>query len=191
MHLSSSCLSVPTAGGAQHVHVSFPKSQPALWARTLDSACSSGQCACVWVLNVSCVQTKAQFGWEPGSAQDIWSLTKWAAEDGDHALTFSQHLPSPGCHGIDPAALVTEWKDPWEEGRFFHWVCDAKGAIQWLTAAEHLRNTKNTDHSLMAQLYRVYYVRFLVCSWNHLMWLQLLQTGDSEYRCIICYFFPH
>lgn len=168
----------------------------------------------LWI-NPQCVrvQTKAPLGWEPGPAQDIWPLTKPDAEDGDHTLSFSKNLTIPGCHGVDPAALVTEWNDPPEEGRrgyFFHSVCDASGTIQWLKAAERLMNTqpKIINHSLVFQEVVEAYlnscvrtnVLFLSFQFAQLTWLMSdVKLQISEHRCSVwfsvCVFFfappPH
>lgn len=80
------------------------------------------------LLNASVLQTKAPLGREPGPAQDIWPLT---ARTSRGARTRLHLRAGPGYHGVDPAALATQWKDPQEgrggEGRglcFFHLVCE-------------------------------------------------------------------
>lgn len=66
----------------------------------------------VWILNVSAFRQKLHLA----ENQDLPKTSgPWGAEDRDHTLIFSQHLTIPGCHGIDPAALVTQR----EEGLFF------------------------------------------------------------------------
>lgn len=66
----------------------------------------------VWPLNVSAFRQKLHLA----ENQDLPKTSgPWGAEDRDHTLIFSQHLTIPGCHGIDPAALVTQQ----EEGLFF------------------------------------------------------------------------